>query len=92
LLLIGKSNNILSLQTKRNNTAAPLIIKERGSAGAINSFNNMFNTRVKAANRIGPRYKYVVSVIIGSLLGNCATIRSVEGTRLVYKKSIVHKD
>jgi hypothetical protein len=80
LLLIGQRNNIPSLQTKSKNTK--------------NSFNNsMFHTRVRAANRIGPHNLDVISVLVGSLLGDCyASKRSVEGTRLVYKQSIVHKD
>ena len=53
----------------------------------------MFHTRVRAANRIGPHNLDVISVLVGSLLGDCyASKRSVEGTRLVYKQSIVHKD
>ncbi len=80
LLLTGQRNNILSLQTKSKNTK--------------NYLNNtMFHTRVRAINRIGPHNHDVISVIVGSLLGDCyASKRSVEGTRLVYKQSIVHKD
>jgi len=78
LLFIGQRNNILSLQTKNTK----------------NYFNKlMFHTRVRAANRIGPHNHDVISVIVGSLLGDCyGSRRSVEGTRLVYKQSIVHKD
>lgn len=80
LLLIGQRNNILSLRTKSKNSK--------------NSSNNpMFHTRVRAINRIGPHNLDVISVIVGSLLGDCyGSKRSVEGTRLVYKQSIVHKD
>jgi hypothetical protein len=54
---------------------------------------SMFHTRVKAASRIGPHNLDVISVIVGSLLGDCyANKRSVEGTRLCYRQSIVHKD
>jgi hypothetical protein len=50
-------------------------------------------TRVKAASRIGPHNLDVISVIVGSLLGDCyANKRSVEGTRLCYRQSTVHKD
>ncbi len=53
----------------------------------------MFHTRVKAASRIGPHHVDVISVIVGSLLGKCAANRrSVEGTRLCYRHSHVHKD
>jgi hypothetical protein len=55
--------------------------------------NRMFHTRVKAASRIGPHNLDVISVIVGSLLGDCyANKRSVEGTRLCYRQSTVHKD
>lgn len=54
--------------------------------------NRMFHTRVKAASRIGPHNLDVISVIVGSLLGDCyANKRSVEGTRLCYRQSLVHK-
>jgi hypothetical protein len=53
----------------------------------------MFHTRVRAASRIGPHEEDVISVIVGSLLGDAyANRRSVEGTRLCYRQSIVHKD
>ena len=53
----------------------------------------MFHTRVRAGNRIGPHHEDVISVIVGSLLGDgYANKRSVEGTRLCYRQSIVHKD
>jgi len=53
----------------------------------------MFHTRVKAASRIGPHNLDVLSVVIGSLLGDCyANRRSVEGTRLCYRQSAIHKD
>jgi len=55
--------------------------------------NRMFHTRVKAASRIGPHNLDVISVIVGSLLGDCyASKRSLEGTRLCYRQSTVHKD
>jgi hypothetical protein len=53
----------------------------------------MFHTIVRAAKRIGPHNQDVVSVIVGSLLGDCyANSRSIEGTRLCYRQSIVHKE
>lgn len=46
----------------------------------------MFHTKVKAASRIGPHHEDVISVIIGSLLGN-SIIKSKprEGTRIVLR-------
>jgi hypothetical protein len=53
----------------------------------------MFHTRVRAASRIGPHDEDIISAIVGSLLGDgYANRRSVEGTRLCYRQSIVHKD
>lgn len=65
-----------------------------------------FNTRVRAASRIGPHDQDVISVIVGSLLGDSYAnrrstplggdlrlcLRSVEGTRLCYRQSSIHKD
>ena len=53
----------------------------------------MFHTRVRAASRIGPHNHEVISVIIGSLLGDgYANSRSIEGTRLCYRQSEIHKE
>ena len=51
-----------------------------------------FHARVKPAKRIGPHNLDILSVIVGSLLGNSKVERSVEGTRLCYRQSIIHKD
>lgn len=105
LLLTGQRNNILSLQTKSKKGCeatlqqslcaryAEFRCKKKRSASEAHVNNAMFHTRVRAINRIGPHNHDIISVIVGSLLGDCyASKRSVEGTRLVYKQSIVHKD
>jgi hypothetical protein len=52
---------------------------------------NSFHTLVKAKNRIGPHNKDVISVIIGSLLGDAyGNKRFVEGTRICFRQSIIH--
>jgi crotonobetainyl-CoA:carnitine CoA-transferase CaiB-like acyl-CoA transferase len=57
------------------------------------SFNKTFHTKVRASNRIGPHNEEVISVLIGSLLGDCyASARTIEGTRFSYRQSQVHKD
>ena len=54
---------------------------------------NSFHTLVKAKNRIGPHNKDIISVIIGSLLGDAyGNKRFVEGTRICFRQSIVHKE
>lgn len=81
---------------KKVNTLVP-----RGLEGSrINIFSlfpflhyRMFNTRMRAASRIGPHNQDVVSIIVGSLLGDSyANRRSVEGTRICYRQSSIHKD
>ena len=63
----------------------------------INPINGLavkrsFHTKVKASRRIGPHNEDVLSVVIGSLLGDSyGNRRSVEGTRFCYRQSIVHK-
>lgn len=59
----------------------------------INTNYRYFHTVVKAKNRIGPHDKDVISVILGSLLGNSyGNKRYVEGTRICFRQSIVHKE
>jgi len=51
---------------------------------------NMFHTKIKAINRIGP---HVISVIIGSLLGDSyANKRHIEGVTICYRQSEQHKE
>jgi hypothetical protein len=56
-------------------------------------FKRSFHTKVKASKRIGPHNEDILSVLVGSLLGDCyGNKRSGEGTRFCYRQSIVHKD
>jgi len=63
-------------------------------------FQNLPNGRkyyhisnIRAVNRIGPHNEDVISVIIGSLLGDAyANKRSGEGVRICYRQSIRHKE
>ena len=56
-------------------------------------FKKTFHTKVKASNRIGPHNEQVISVFIGSLLGDSyASARTIECTKFSYKQSQVHKD
>lgn len=53
----------------------------------------IFHTRIKAGSRIGPHNQDVLSVIIGSLLGDSyANRRSVEGTIICYRESSINKE
>lgn len=51
-----------------------------------------FHVKVKAIKRIGPHDQDIFSVIFGSLLGKCTSEILIEGTRLCYRQSIIHKD
>ena len=54
---------------------------------------NMFHTKIKAINRIGPHNEDVISVIIGSLLGDSyANRRHIDGVRICYRQSEQHKE
>jgi len=58
-----------------------------------NSFYRYFHVLVKAKRRIGPHDKDVISVIIGSLLGDSyGSKKYVEGTRFCFRQSIIHKE
>jgi len=50
-------------------------------------------SNIRAVNRIGPHNEDILSVIIGSLLGDAyANKRSGEGVRICYRQSIQHKE
>lgn len=52
-----------------------------------------FHSKVKASNRIGPHNTDIISVIIGTLLGDAyGNKRTGEGVRFCYRQSIVHKE
>ena len=52
-----------------------------------------FYTWVKSKNRIGPHDEDVISVIVGSLLGDAyGNKRFVEGTRICFRQSIIHEE
>ena len=50
-------------------------------------------SNIRAINRIGPHDQDVISVIIGSILGDAyCNKRSGEGVRICYRQSVIHKD
>jgi len=52
-----------------------------------------FHTKVRASRRIGPHNEDVISLLVGSLLGDAyGSRRSGEGTRFSYRQSIIHRD
>lgn len=78
-------------QVKKINPKSGLVIKNYNKL-KINSLRS-FHTKVKASKRIGPHNEDVLSVLVGSLLGDCyGNRKSVEGTRFCYRQSIIHKE
>ena len=86
---------------KKVNTLALISPRYAGLEGSIITIFSKFaflhcrwfNTRVRAASRIGPHNQDVLSVIIGSILGDAyASNRSGEGVRICYRQSNIHKE
>jgi hypothetical protein len=93
---------------EKNNTLLPYKLAQVYRRGYLNlnliklkslnnhnnlSFNKTFHTKVRASSRIGPHNEEVISVIIGSLLGDAyANARTIEGTRFCYRQSDKHID
>jgi len=89
----GPNSYILNKIEDTLNLVFPLIGQRSYIISKHIKNRSMFHTRVRAASRIGPHNHDVISVIVGSLLGDSyANKRSVEGTRLCYRQSIIHKD
>lgn len=91
--LYGEKNITLIsnlVQVKRKN---PVIGSSVKNYKVLNINKRSFHTKVKASKRIGPHNEDILSVLVGSLLGDCyGNRRSVEGTRFCFRQSIVHKE
>ena len=98
LLDKGEKNNILVPRPVQVNSTCLYHLKLiRNNLTVTNYtnviFNRTFNTKVRAFNRIGPHNQDIISVIVGSLLGDgYANARTIEGSRFSFKQSIIHKD
>jgi hypothetical protein len=78
-------------QVKRTNPFLGLAVKKYNKLNI--NFSRSFHTKVKASKRIGPHNEDVISVLVGSLLGDSyGNRRSIEGTRFCYRQSIIHKE
>lgn len=87
---ICNENNINLVKINKINKVSKLVIKNNKF---LSNTTRSFHTKVKASRRIGPHNEDVISLLIGSLLGDAyGNRRSGEGTRFSYKQSIVHKD
>jgi len=77
------------IQVQKTNQISRFVIKK--NKFLLNT--RSFHTKVKASKRIGPHNEDILSLLIGSLLGDAYGNRiSGEGTRFLYRQSIIHKD
>lgn len=86
-------------QVKRKNSIVELAVKNSkilniNNYKALNIKNiRFFHTKVKASKRIGPHNVDVLSVLVGSMLGNgYCNKRSLEGTRFCLRQNIIYKE
>lgn len=93
--IYGEKNTTLvpgSAQVQRTNPKNLGLAVKKHNKFIANSTRS-FHTKVRASKRIGPHNQDVLSVLVGSLLGDCyGNRRSVEGTRFSFRQSIVHKE
>ena len=94
-LISGEKNNTLVsyrlAQVKGTNSLSSKFILRNINYNI--SFNKTFHTKVRASSRIGPHNEEVISIVIGSLLGDSyANSRTIEGTRICYRQSDKHSD
>ena len=81
----------LYISNKIKDASTLNLFKVRGQKN--NYICRSFNQNCRAINRNGPHNIDVISVMVGSLLGDAyAHKRSGEGVRLSYRQSIVHKE
>jgi LAGLIDADG DNA endonuclease family len=87
-LPIGRRSLFTNLNSKLKNypVSTTSVTKNMNS-------QNLFHTRCRAINRIGPHNLDVISVMVGLLLGDgYLNNRTGEGVRMAVKQSIVHKE
>ncbi len=98
-ILNGKKNNMYLNSIKNKNrfnknlrlSSSQVINCSLGSLQ--NQQRHYHISNIRAINRIGPHNEDVLSVIIGSLLGDgYGNKRSGEGVRICYRQSIKHKE
>ena len=104
LYKIKDANNVKYLTGEKNNTyvSSNWLAQVKDTDYSLYSkfhklpsleFKRAFHTKIRASSRIGPHNQDVLSVVIGSLLGDAyANARTIEGTRISYRQSNVHID
>nr|YP_007507048.1 LAGLIDADG endonuclease [Ceratocystis cacaofunesta]YP_009704187.1 LAGLIDADG endonuclease [Ceratocystis fimbriata]AFO38104.1 LAGLIDADG endonuclease [Ceratocystis cacaofunesta]QEN73750.1 LAGLIDADG endonuclease [Ceratocystis fimbriata] len=94
LYVLYKNKKYLFIGQKENTYVSNKLAQVKDTRFMSNlQFKRSFHTKMRASNRIGPHNIDVLSIIIGSLLGDAyANARTVEGTRISYRQSEIHKD
>jgi ubiquinol-cytochrome c reductase cytochrome b subunit len=104
LYKIKDASNIKHLTGEKNNTYLSsnwlaqvkdtgYLLYSKSPSPAGLEFKRAFHTKIRASSRIGPHNQDVLSVVIGSLLGDAyGNARTIEGTRISYRQSEVHID
>ena len=89
--IINKNYSIASYVPFANCTR--ILHKNNFSCFSLNQQRYFSINKIRAMNRIGPYNEDVISVVVGSLLGDSyANNRSGEGVRICYRQSIIHKE
>ena len=87
----NKNYSIASYVPFANRTR--ILHKNNFSCFSLNQQRYFTINKIRAMNRIGPHNEDVISVVVGSLLGDgYASNRSGEGVRICYRQSIIHKE
>lgn len=101
--LIGQKNNLYYHSILNKNRLYtnirlwnyhPRILPNNNSLILLKNQRKYYHiSNIRAINRIGPHNEEILSVIIGSILGDAyANKRSGEGVRICYRQSIRHKE
>jgi len=69
--IYGKKNIIFISNLARVNKTNPLLRLTIKNYKLNINFSISFHTKVKASKRIGPHNEDIISVLVGSLLGDC---------------------
>jgi hypothetical protein len=91
--IIGEKNNVYVSYTLAQVKDTDYKLYPKFHKFTSLEFKRTFYIKVRASSRIGPHNQDVLSVIIGSLLGDAyANARTIEGTRIAYRQSDIHID
>jgi hypothetical protein len=89
-MILGEKNNIYVSNWLAQVKDTGKLYKNNQKVFSL-EFKRTFHTKIRASSRIGPHNQDVLSVVIGSLLGDSyANARTIEGTRISYRQSEIH--